>query len=420
MTKVTWRPFIMFSATALVTNLALGVGCKPESLELLTEIAPPPSPSPTAVSSINLNVNYCTKPTEKVSFKTKFVVVFDRSGSNQVLFDTAGNSSTGTDPGNDKRFGGMLNFVNTLTTEQQQLYSFALISFSAAPTTYDFQGSGPYTYAGIAQTDMDRGAAVYGSSFMSSSQFAAMMLDPNGTAIPPSPTPNPPPSPVPVNANGQRNPYNEFSTVPEDAGWTDYILALRTVYNILASDLGPGPGASPSPSPSASPAPSNDPADQVAYVIIWVSDGAPRVFFTNPTNPYYTGQTPTTSAGYEYREPWADPNAPAADNIKYWVDQLTSFENYPNVLAVSFNTVFYSASHATGSCPDAVDIGCGVTAAQSGCGTAAGPNCVPCVAGDPSCTPWGLLQAMETEGGGQYLDYSRASPSTSRGSRFPR
>ena len=167
------------------------------------QVAPTPSSNPL----IDVDVNYCTTPSQQRAFKTKFVIVFDRSGSNQgcqaavckgVVPGETG--IPGTDPLGTKRWQGIQTFVDSLSPAQKALYTFSLVYFSQDPATYPANYSGS---PGIYAADMDRGAAKGIGTFSSATAFSHLLAN--------------------------ENPYLNTSdpTLPKDGGATDFIQALK-------------------------------------------------------------------------------------------------------------------------------------------------------------------------------------------------
>ncbi len=212
-------------------NIVFYMSCNDEKLMRLTiqqESVPPIQFSVQKNRMISLNVNYCTQPSKKRSFKTKFLVIFDRSGSNQDCpREICGSFIPGTDPDNSRRYDGMLNYLETLTPEQKQTSSFGLI---------DFNDPNDCRYYCIPFPQMDRGQVLHQKTFLPPNEFIDLLKN-------------------------EKNPNNRSSNLIQDLGGTNYQTTLDLVLSVLTHDINVNTSAT----------------DQYAYVIIFVSDGAPTI-----------------------------------------------------------------------------------------------------------------------------------------------
>ncbi len=107
-------------------SLILGHGCSNVNLLPKTDQAS----AMTAAS-----VNFCTTPANTIKSALKFIFVVDRSGSNQLVYPknpATGNYDlppvAGTDPSGIRRFGAILNFVRSYSSDPNIFWS--MVNFS--------------------------------------------------------------------------------------------------------------------------------------------------------------------------------------------------------------------------------------------------------------------------------------------------
>jgi hypothetical protein len=114
----------------LIGIFLLGEGCSNVRLE------------DSAVNNFSVSkteVNFCTTRSNTIQSNLKFIIVMDRSGSNQQRYDINNNNAPlpGTDPMGTRRFDALIRFIQAFQTDPRIYWSF--INFaSSASVVQDF------------------------------------------------------------------------------------------------------------------------------------------------------------------------------------------------------------------------------------------------------------------------------------------
>ena len=78
----------------------------------------------------NTGIDYCTTNGSEIKSSLKFIFVVDRSGSNQMRYDSLGNALPGTDPDGDRRFNAIESFIQNF--QEDPLVYWSLINFGTS------------------------------------------------------------------------------------------------------------------------------------------------------------------------------------------------------------------------------------------------------------------------------------------------
>jgi hypothetical protein len=179
-----------------------------------------------------VEAHICTQPPSPALQNLKYVFILDHSASNQPGFPsplTPGDVSA-TDPAGARRYGPLVNFLNTLVSDPNTVTSFALIDFNDTAQ----------------QIGATAGFDTSQSDFI---QTVTTDWIGGGTALAPA---------------------------PNDSGFTNYQAALLNAYQLIHTDI------------QAQAAVPTEPVVTTQYVIIFVSDGVPTVATPTGANPTYT------------------------------------------------------------------------------------------------------------------------------------
>lgn len=186
---------------------------------------------------VTVDAHFCTSPPDMAQQKVKYLFVLDHSQSNQPGFPNplTPNDVTSTDPNGDRRYGPLIQFVDSLPADPNNLTSFSLIDFNDTA----------YAPTGISGFDTSA------TDFV---QKTTTDWIGTGTAADPA---------------------------PADKGFTDYQAALQLALQTILADA---------KTEAADPTP---PIITVSYHVVFVSDGIPTVAVPGGNPPTYTQQFTT-------------------------------------------------------------------------------------------------------------------------------
>ncbi|MBC7397395.1 MAG: hypothetical protein H7333_08125 [Bdellovibrionales bacterium] len=254
--------------------------------------------SKVSLDYIDVDAKFCTAPRNVAKQKIKYLFILDHSQSNQPGFadPLTPTDVTSTDPVGARRYGPLVQFINNLESDPNNLTYFSLIDFENIA----------YSPPGLDGFVSDPDAFV--------NHFVKPDWIGRGTSSVPS---------------------------PNDKGFTNYMAALQSAFNIIKADA-----------QSEALLPSN-PVITTTYQIIFVSDGIPTVA-TAPGSPSLT-----------YTQNFLSDLSPLISNI---INLKSDTQLAPFIAGISFNTAYYYQNVA-------------VVAAQT------------------------LLEQMSVAGNGQYLEF---------------
>jgi hypothetical protein len=257
----------------------LASGCNRDKLVPLQafHVEDDPAPPPTAT----VHADFCTRPSELHYEDTKFIFVFDKSGSNQVNYAPDNINPpyiplTGTDENGQQRYGSAMTFLNSPELKNTPGNYYSLISFNT--TTALTQ---PFT------SDLD----AFKKVVMNEWQQASCLSDPT----------NPNSAPI---AGCHSN----------DGNWTDYQDTLATLQQLIQADA------------------QQSGTKLYHYVILWISDGAP--WMPQNTPPYEFLQPQSQIIG---------PNQPGPPSVASIVALQQQYSGV--ISSIQFNTAYYHFSN---------------------------------------------------------------------------
>lgn len=113
---------VTLKTTALVVAMLLQVACSDVKLAPYQNVN---------YSTSTSGINFCTTRADTIKSNLKFIFIVDRSGSNQLRYDTANPSITfpGTDPTGSRRFDALLRFVESFQDDDYIYWS--MINFNS-------------------------------------------------------------------------------------------------------------------------------------------------------------------------------------------------------------------------------------------------------------------------------------------------
>jgi hypothetical protein len=201
-------------ALALFLALLPAAGCD-------TPLVPLSPASFADLGYVTVDARFCTTPPAPARQKVKYLFILDHSASNQPGFPNplTPNDVTSTDPLGNRRYGPLVEFVQSIVPDPNTLTAFSLIDFNDTA----------YAPAGISGFEADA------ATFLSD-----VRVDWIGTGTVASPA-------------------------PADKGFTNYLAALQLAESTILADA---------QDEAASP---DRPIVTVSYHVVFVSDGTPTV-----------------------------------------------------------------------------------------------------------------------------------------------
>lgn len=305
------------TAKCLSVFLLICTACK--SAENLT---PLPEVKVTTVQSNEVNFNFCTDPAYTPKQYVKMIVVLDHSGSNSdnYKFDANGdggpfipftdNNSFATDITGISRYGGvgiqgtLLNYLQNVPANDpaDPTHFFALVDFG--------DNTAPYPAAGFSSDTVDF--------------FNYVQADVGGLA-----------GGLAGHAGAQ------------DTGGTNYPGVLKQVSSLIITDINNAQACAKASVVSPT-CPNPGVATQSAYVVVFMSDGAPiqQIVLNSPTDveiDYYDGfdnnNNPTTTQDFQTAE------VAILGQVQTLV-QAASSQTVSNVVAgINFFTIYYYSNN---------------------------------------------------------------------------